>query len=951
MSDIRCVAPAPAIVRVSKHGIRGLGPHTCSDVAAGDADATWFRVLGPFEVRLRGRPVDLGGPRRRTLLALLAADAGRVVGIGAAVAALWGLDPPPDAQRTVRTYVSRLRRSLSPVVDELGTGELIVTHPAGYVLRLPQDALDARRFESLVADGRGALGAGDAVTAGGLLRAALALWRGDAYGEFTGMPELRTEVTRLHGLLLTATEDRVDADLAAGAGATLVDELTALADRHPGRDRFWAQLMTALYRAGRQADALDVFPLARKVLAERFGLDPSPALVDVHRRVLANDPRLLARPPRDDLPGDVADFAGRHEEIASLLAARENVVIEALDGMAGVGKTALAVHAAHRLAERYPDGRLFIDLHGHTSGRSPVPPAAALDRLLRALSVPADRIPADPDARSAMWRAELAGRAVLVVLDNALDAAQVRPLLPGTGRSMALITSRRRLVDLEAAGIRSLDVLPHADAVALFASVVRDERTDAEPDSVRAVVELCGRLPLAIRIAAARLRTRPAWTVRHLADRLRQARWPVTELSAGDRSVAAAFTLSYRQWDDAHRRMFRLLGVCPGPDVDVPAAAALAAVGHAEAERLLEDLVDVHLVRQPVTGRYRCHDLIRQHAQATALVEEPEADRVAALDRVIDYYLHTAYRASRLLDQQHPPIDIGVPAAGCVPGVLAGDAAAMAWFDANHACVLDARAAAADLGRDTAVWQLAWTLDNFHYRRGHVHDNVTSWLAGLAAAERLADVAVQARAHRRLGLVYAPLGRTEEAVHHVRRSLALSEQVGDALGQAGAHYVLAMAWSHQKDDRLALHHALAAHRLYAEIGDTRWEVRALSLVGACHTRLGDHDEARTYCRSALALCRQSDDVFGQADSLDALGAIAAATGAHAEAVRRHRQALVLWQDLDNTYRQAGTLAALGDAHRELAGHERARDAWQRAIALYRKQNLHAAADEVADRAR
>ncbi|WIY00722.1 BTAD domain-containing putative transcriptional regulator [Amycolatopsis mongoliensis] len=937
-----------------------------------------FRVLGPFEVRVRDRTLELGGPRIRTLLALLVANADRVTAVSTMADALWDVDATPGTERTVRTYMSRVRRSLAPVAAVLGAADLIETRAAGYALRLSPAFLDAREFERLVPAGRTALAAGDPVTASDRLSQALALWRGDAYEDFAGTPALLAETRRLHGLRLGAVEDRVDADLATGAGEALIAELTALSEQHPGHERLWGQLMTALYRAGRQADALDAFTRARAVLVDQFGLDPSPRLTEIHRRVLDNDSRLFpatgpvrlpARPRtdaaehapagavRNDLPGDIADFAGRETELARLLAARAGiahtaptaVVIEAIDGMAGIGKTTLAIHAAHRLAEHYPGGRLFLDLHGHTSGQAPITPPAALDTLLRALGVPADRIPHDQDARAALWRAELAGRSTLVVLDNAADAAQVRPLLPGSAGTLVLITSRRRLVDLEPAHILSLDVLPEADAIALFTGIVADGRLTAEPESVRDVVELCGRLPLAIRIAAARLRSRPAWTVGHLADRLRQAHRPLAELSAGDRSVAAAFALSYRQLDAPRQRMFRLLGLNPGPDIDVPAAAALAAVAPGEAERLLESLVDDHLLEQPVTGRFRFHDLVRQHAQSTALAEEPEPGRRAALRRLVGFHLHTAHRGSRLLDQQHPPIDVGEPPAGCTPAPLRDDAAAMTWFDVNHQCVLAARQAAEDAGWDTCVWQLAWTLDNFHYRRGHLQANITSWLAGLAAAERLHDLAVQARAHRRLGLVYGPFGKPAEALHHLHRSLTLSREIGDTLGQAGVHFVLALHWTHEKDDEQALEHATSALEQYRALGDPKWEARALSLIGACQSRLGRHEEARAHAEAGLAFCRERKDVYGEADALDSLAAIAHETGHHGDALGQSRQALTLWRLLDNTYRQAGTLASMGDAHRALGHHDQARAAWQQAIDLYRARNLHPAADEIEKR--
>ncbi|ADJ46509.1 SARP family transcriptional regulator [Amycolatopsis mediterranei S699] len=927
-----------------------------------------FRVLGPFEVLVHGRPLDLGGPRIRTLLALLIANAGRVISVDTMASALWDVDATPGTPRTVRTYMSRLRRSLAPGAA-LGGGDLIETRAAGYALRLEPALLDAREFERLVTAGRTALAA-DPVTAADRLSRALALWRGDAYEDFSGTAALLAETRRLQALRLGALQDRIDADLATGAGEALIGELTALSDRHPGHERLWGQLMTALYRAGRQADALDTFARARVVLVERFGLDPTPRLTGLHHRILDNDPRLFPPSPsrpvtgrpagtiRNDLPGDIADFTGREPELSRLLSARDGVVhtaptavvIEAIDGMAGIGKTTLAIHAAHRLAGHYRDAQLFIDLHGHTSGQAPITPAAALDTLLRALGVAADRIPLEPDARAALWRAELAGRSVVVVLDNAADAAQVRPLLPGSPGTLLLITSRRRLVGLEAAHILSLDVLPEATAVALFSGIVADDRPAAEAAAVRDVVALCGHLPLAIRIAAARLRTRPAWTVAHLADRLRQAGRPLAELSAGDRSVAAAFALSYEHLDEAGQRMFRLLGLNPGPDIDVPAAAALAAVAPAEAERLLESLVDDHLLQQPATGRFRFHDLVRQHAQATALADEPAPARTAALRRLVGFHLHTGHRGSRLLDQQHPPIDVGEPPPGCVPAPLPDDTAAMTWFDGNHQCVLAARQAAEDAGWDTWVWQLAWTLDNFHYRRGHLQANITSWLAGLAAAERLGDVAVQARAHRRLGLVYGPFGMPAEALPHLNRSLALAGEIGDTLGQAGVHFVLALHWTNEKDDERALEHATSAQELYGVLDDGKWEARAFALIGACLSRLGRHEEARSHAESGLALCRESNDVYGQADALDSLAAIARETGHHGEALEQSRRALSLWRHLDNTYRQAGTLAAMGDAHQAQGHPDQALEAWHQALDLYRAGNLHPAADEIEKRA-
>jgi DNA-binding SARP family transcriptional activator len=624
-----------------------------------------FRVLGPFEVCVDDRRLELGGPRIRTLLAVLTANAGRVMQVGALVDALWGADAPPEAAQTVRTYVSRLRRSLA------AAGQLIVTHPVGYTLRLVPDALDAGNFERLVAAGRDALTAARPADAAARLTSALELWRGDAYAEFGDVPLLRSEAGRLAAMRLAATEDRIDAELATGASSGLLDELTELTERHPGHDRVWGQLMIALYRAGRQVDAVEVFGRARAVLAGRFGLDPSARLTEIHRRLLNNDARLLGVPAavatspvpaRDDLPGDVARFTGRTAELSRLVAVPPGspaAVVAAIDGMAGVGKTTLAVHAAHLLAGNHRDARLFLGLHGHTPGRPPTTPMAALDTLLRALGVPGSRIPDDLDARAARWRAELATRSALVVLDDAADLAQIRPLLSGTARTLVLVTSRRRLVGLDSALSVSLDALPEADAVALFAGVLGDDRA-ADTGAVHDVVDRCGYLPLAIRLAAARLRARPSWPVRYLAERLRGLGWPLAELEADGCGVAAAIAPSCDHLAPPARRMFRLLGLHPGPDFDAPAAAALAAVAVPEAERLLENLVDDHLLRQSAAGRYRFHALVRRHAHAAALAEEPEPERRAALRRV-DSSRHPAHHGGR------PPISLGPAAAVSFP--------------------------------------------------------------------------------------------------------------------------------------------------------------------------------------------------------------------------------------------------------------------------------------------
>lgn len=915
-----------------------------------------FGVLGGVTVSRGGRDVEPGRARQQAVLAVLVLRMNQPVSVEWITDAVWGERPPRDARNTVQTNISRLRRSLCPP----GTDghAVIASTDTGYVLCGDPARVDLAVFERHLTTARQQQRRGDLSSAAAELENALALWRGEPFSGLHG-PVIEAERRRLTQLRLDADELRASIMVDDGHSEEAVAHLRRLVDRCPLREPTGALLMLALYRCGRRTEALDVFLEFRRHLADELGVDPGPELRDLQRRILRADPTLVAAPRpraatgRNDLPGDIADFTGRASELDRLLAVSTGpdggspipsaVVIEALDGMAGVGKTTLAVHAAHRLAEWFPDVQLFIDLHGHTSDHDPMSPMAALDSLLRALAVPAEAIPNTLDARAALWRAELATRRTVLVLDNAVGAGQVRPLLPGTSHCLTLITSRHRLADLETTDTLSLDVLTTEDAVTLFARIVGAERLAGQASAVHEVIALCGHLPLAVRVAGARLRSRPAWTVRHLADRLRQAGTQLTELATRDRSVAAAFTLSYRQLDPDQQRIFRLLGLHPGVLFDTPAAAALIADTPANTGRLLDALVDAHLLQEPAAGRYRFHDLLRLHAAATAAQDEPEPEQHRALSRLTDFYLHTAYAASQLLDSQFQPIDIGEPAAGCVPAHLPDEAAAMAWFDANHSSVLSVARRAEEQERFAVVWQLAWTLDNYHYRRGHIQASLTSWHAALEAARRLGDVAVLAKAHRRLGLAYGPAGEHAEALRHLSLSLALAEQAGDVVGQAGAHFVLALTWR-QQDDQRVLTHISNALRLYRELGNTQWEIRSLSMLGACETRLGRYTDAREHCETALILCRRNQDRYGQADSLDSLGSLASHTGEHTTALDHYRGALALWHDLDNTYRRADTLAAIGEAHAVLCQPPAAREAWQEAIDLYRDQGRNGDAD-------
>ncbi|KAA2252874.1 tetratricopeptide repeat protein [Solihabitans fulvus] len=896
-----------------------------------------FRILGPVEAWGPEGRARLAGARQLALLSALLLHANQVVPVEQLVDAVWAEDPPPNAGAALQTLVFRLRRTLNTVEPSAGQR---LTFTSGYRLRVEPDELDLAAFRGHVQQGRAATRLDAAAKE---FQSALRLWRGTALDGAQGGYFAAT-VTRLTEERLTALEERVAVDLALGRHAELVPELRDLVDLHRTRERLHGHLMLALYRAGRAAEALQAFREIGATLADELGIDPGPDLQELHQRILCGDAELATVPAerqdgRNDLPGDIADFTGREAELARLVAALPDraaagaVVIEAIDGMAGVGKTTLAVHAAYQLADRYPDAQLFIDLHGHTTDQEATEPRAALDTLLRALGVPAEKIPRTLDERAALWRAELASRRALVVLDNAASAAQVRPLLPGAAGCLALVTSRRRLADLETARTLSLDVLSATEALDLFTRIAGRDRVAEEPEASDDVVELCGHLPLAIRIAAARLRTRPAWTVAHLAERLREGQRRLTELSTGDRSVAAAFTLSYQHLSLDQQRMFRLLGLHPGPNFGTGAAAALANADRADAERLLEDLVDVHLLQQPALDRYRFHDLLAHHAERTVQDTEPEAERRAATTRLLDYYLHTSHAAALLLDPARPPLELAALANGVTPEPLTEQQDGRDWFQIERPVLLGAVRLAVDAGLDVHGWQLPWTMVTFLWRQGHWHDWETTQLTALAAAGRLGDLLGQAQAQRSLGTLGAVLGDTDEATSRLRQALELYAELGDQIGQAQTHRMLGQAFGGQNRYEEARHHTELATGLYREAGNRAGQASALGDTSWCNANLGNYREAIEQATEALALHRELGNRHGEAATLSNLGYSKGKLGDVGAALSDYSAAVQLHREAGDRYNEALIVDDIGDMQFAAGDLNGARDAWEQALAI------------------
>ncbi|WP_051174326.1 AfsR/SARP family transcriptional regulator [Amycolatopsis orientalis] len=899
-----------------------------------------FRVLGPLEVEAGGRLLEVGGPRLRALLALLVADAGRVVSLPALVEGLWGLRAPPDADRTTRVYVSLLRKALRPAA-----AELIVTRRPGYVLRLEPDAVDAVRFERLAAAGRRSLTDGEPAVAVERLTAALGLWRGDAYGEFVDTPALRAEAERLEQIRVSLLADRIEAGLAVGDGERMVAELNALTGRHPGHERLWGLLMTALYQAGRQADALTAYRRARTALVRNSGVEPTPALSAVHRRILGHDPSLLApssvrgAPPAPpaQLPPAVPGFTGRAAELSlldSVLTAAKGIAV--VSGTAGAGKTALAVHWAHGVAAAFPDGQLYVDLRGFDPVGSALDPADVLRGFLDAFGVPATRLPADRDALTGLYRSVVAGKRMLVVLDNAGDAGQVRPLLPGSPGCLVVVTSRHQftsLIAVEGAHSLALDLLSPAEAKELLTRRLGPERVAAEPAAVAAIIAGCARLPLALAVVAARAALHPGFRLATVAAQLDDVTGVLDALHGGDRAtdVRAVFSWSCRALSADAARLFRLLGLHPGRDIGLAAAASVAGLPLPAARPLLAELTRASLLAEHAPGRYTFHDLLRAYAaeQARAQGGEPEVRR-----RSLDHYLHTGHAAALLLQPHRAQPITPAPAANGVTVVPPADLKeALSWFTLERPALLAGIESAAVAGSDTHTYQLAWTLATFLERRGHWHDLAATQRAAVGAARRLADRSAEAHAHDSLAGAYVRLGRFADAHTHLGLALVLFAGLGDRIGLAHTHLDFGWMFERQGRHAEALDHAVRALGLFRAVGHQDGEARALNQVGWCHAQLEDHEEAIVRCRQALALHQALGDRAGEAHTWDSLGHAHHHLGFRREAVTCYQRAIDLFRRLGDRYNEAGTLTHFGNVHQAAGDSGAANAAWQHAIAI------------------
>jgi DNA-binding SARP family transcriptional activator/tetratricopeptide (TPR) repeat protein len=896
-----------------------------------------FRVLGPVEIHAAGETIPLG-PQQRLVLAVLLAEAGRLIPTELLIDRAWET-AEHGTRRTLHVHITRLRRLLARPGDAGGPSVPLVHLSGGYRLDVEPARVDLHRFRRLVANAREADRPDPQKAA--RLREAIGLWRGEPLAGLAGQWAARTRAAwqqeYLDAVVLWARSE-----VCLGNPAAVTRPLTKLSAQHPLVEPLASELMRALHQLGRTADALEAYGRVRRSLADELGLDPGPELQQLHQAILRGDAAPAhtgARQPEPrELPVPPQIFTGRAREVAALEALHEasTVVISAIDGMAGIGKTALVVHAAHRIADRYPDGQLFVDLHGYTPGVAPVDPGAALDRVLRTLGVPAPQIPAGLDERAAMYRTRLADRQMLIVLDNAAAETQVRPLLPGAPGCLVLVTSRRRLPGLDSTHALTLDTLPVPDAVVLFTRSAGPERLAGEPYALLVeLVELCGRLPLAIRIAAARMRSHPSWPMSHLVERLRDQRHRLRELDAGQRSVTAALDLSYRDLDSDQQK-YCMLGLHPGLDFDAYAAAALLDGTPQHTNRALDRLLDAHLIQEPAPGRYRFHDLTRAHAAHTAIHDQSEPVRHAAMNRLLDYYqqtatvaVDTAYPYERTPRPETPPASAPRPE-------LATPASALTWLDAELTNLLAAVGCATQCRRPDYVQRLSALLHRHLRNRGRYQDAEILHQQALALARVTGDRPAEAEALNGLGHIHRLQDQYTTSADHYQQAWRIARAVGHPAGELDALVGLGHIRLRQADYAGSADHYRRALEIAGAAGRPAGELEARLGLGNFHRLRGAPERAAEHFELAVRLARSTGHQSGELRALYGLGSVQRLLGRPATAAEHYREALRIARSTGHSYGELIVLTGLGKLHREQGRHEQAADHYQRLLRLARE---------------
>ncbi|MGO4634616.1 BTAD domain-containing putative transcriptional regulator [Streptomyces sp. 2RAF24] len=899
----------------------------------------------------RGAP---GTPKERLTLTALALDAGHPVTLDTLVHRVWDDQPPSKPRASLHVYAARIRRRLRTAACPAH----LLQGAHAYTLEIDPDLVDWHRFRRLSDEARALSGGGDTGGALERLTEADGLWRGEPLAGLTG---LWAEGTRTHFTekRLAATLTRTAIELGLGRHAELVPDLAALLDAHPTDETIAAQLMTAAYGSGRQGDALRTYDSVRRRLSEELGTDPGEALSRVHRLVLDRAPvaELLPRPAPappspaapHTLPGH-GDLVGRERELGLITSIGTPadtatadpsgaggggvIALQTIAGMPGVGKSLLAVHAARLLADRYPDGQVLLDLRTHAPGRQGLSAQAALFTLLRVFGVAADSIPADPDERTALWRTLLSNRRAVIVLDDAADAEQVRPLLPGSSPSLVIVTSRRRLTGLP--GVRSLflDILSAADAAALFRRLVGDDRV-RDPEDVARIVRLCGHLPLAVELAAGRLASRPSWSTSHLVEKLTRTPGRLAEIRDGFREIARVFEMSYHALTEERRKAFRLLSLHFGATFGPHAAAALTGLSLDATERALDSLLDDHLLSEPAPERFQFHDLVGEYARLLAAMEDPSAERDLAQGRLIHFYLHASRRAARLI---HPRRFRYEPAA---PSPEGGSAFALPewrdaqeardWLAQERAGLVAAEQCARTRGRPLEAALLAGALAGFLEEDGHWSE--AQRMHGPAARHwsAVGDARGEASALIDLAGAQSRASRYSRALTSAHRALDLAGAIGDPETEAEVRHLLGvirdvwqiarcrnnMGITHlfigdYEASEESLHSALKGFR---SCGDEREVARVLNNLSDLHIHLGERNTARRVALESLALLERVGSDTERASAQVNLANTMIAESESDEMLALYREALSVFRRVGDLRNSAATLHNIGDALR------------------------------------
>ena len=944
-------------------------------------DGVWLALLGPLRAWRDGRPVALGSARQQIVLALLALGGKAGASRAELMSVLWQDDPPPTALEMVHGYISRIRRRLRPADGDphlAAAGDFLLWDGSAYRLALGAVRSDADESRALAARASQAADAGEAAEACRLYGQALRLWRG---APLAGLEQLRD-----HPAVIELAERRAlmvleyaSAAEIAGEHEQVVGHLRTLAQQDPLDERIHARLMITLLALGQQAAALRVYEELRQRLDEELGVRPGPELAGAYMRVLRQElgparervasssvsgdpagpdagerPQFTELPVPRQLPPVGPYFVGRTAELGVLdemlghADQASRIALTVVGGSAGVGKTALAVTWAHRAADQFPDGQLYANLRGYEPSGKPAATGAIISSFLDALRVQPERKPAGLDARVGLYRSLLAGKRMLIVLDNAHSAEQVRPLLPGSPGCVVLVTSRSELRGLVADGARPLilSTLGRADAHALLAARLKG-LPSASSEPANELIRLCAQLPLALSVAAARAARYPHSPIASVVDELRDERRRLDVLDTGEEATAvrAVFSWSYRVLAKPAARLFRLLGVHPGPDITLAAAASVAAIPPDQAGRALAELTRAGLLTELRPGRYAFHDLLRAYAGELAATADQKSDRLAAIRRTADHYLQSAYLAHRVLYAVRTPIDMPSPQPGCQPETFATEAQAIAWFDQERAVLLAVTDLAAANGLDPYVWRLAWTMETFLFRRAYWDDWVATQQAALEAARRLDDRDAEANAQRGLGNAYITIGDYNQGRHHIGAAMRLRE-ADDAGSQARLELDLARMTFLQRNYQEYLNHARRGLELARVARDRALEGNALASMAWALTLLGSHQEALVYGEEALRLLHEVGNNHLEGAVWDTVAHTHFYLGQQAEAMACYGRALSLMEQNGSQVERAMTLTSAAQAHHAAGDQDAARHALDLALEILESHG-HPGADVVA----